>query len=389
MYPAQSIAEVVVESLAAIPRRSEAIRTFKEGGGLVAAVLPIHYPRALLRAFNVLPVEVWGPPGVDASFGAAHLQPYVCSIVRNALSFLQAGGLDEVDFIIVPHACDSLQGLGSLLIDFVHPKQPVIPLYLPRGARASDAAFLAEELRSVYHRLEEVTLRSPPDAQLLKSVQREEAADRLFSELYQRRRQLAVAQIEFYRLIRSREYLAAEVFRELAQSVLAQASPPPPDPPLARRRTTGEGELWKGIPIVLSGILPEPMSLFESIAEMGGVVVADDLACCGRRVYPPGQSDDPFRRMAESLLAAPPDPMRGSPIQDRLDHLLRLTRSSGAKGVVLYDVKFCEPELYDLPDLRRGLQEAGIPSTAVQVDLNDPLAHQTLTRLEAFLEMIA
>ena len=116
------------------------------------------------------------------------------------------------------------------------------------------------------------------------------------------------------------------------------------------------------------------MSLFESIAEMGGLVVADDLACCGRRVYPPGQGNDPFRRMAESLLAAPPDPMRGSPIQDRLDHLVRLARTSGAKGVVFYDVKFCEPELYDLPDLRQGLQEAGIPSTAIEVDLSDPLA---------------
>lgn len=361
-----------MESLATVPRRSEAIRAFKEGGGLVAAVLPIHYPRALLRAFDVLPVEVWGPPCVDASFGAARLQPYVCSIVRNALSFLQAGGLDGVDLIIVPHACDSLQGLGSILIDFVHPKQPVIPLYLPRGRRASDAVFLADELRSIYRQLEEVTLRSPSDL-LLQSIQREEAADQLLSGLHQRREQLSLTQIELYRLIRSREHLPAEVFSDLAKSALDRA---------------GEAQR-DGIPILLSGIVPEPMSLFESIAEMGGVVVADDLACCGRRVYPPGTSDDPFCRMAESLLAAPPDPTRGSPIQDRLDHLLRLTRSSGAKGVVFYDVKFCEPELYDLPALRKGLQEAGLPSVAIEVDLNDPLAHQTLTRMEAFLEMIA
>jgi len=81
--------------------------------------------------------------------------------------------------------------------------------------------------------------------------------------------------------------------------------------------------------------------------------------------------------------------MRGSPIQERLDHLLRLTRASGARGVVFYDVKFCEPELYDLPDVRRGLQDAGIPSVTIEVDLNDPLSHQALTRIEAFLEMIA
>jgi benzoyl-CoA reductase/2-hydroxyglutaryl-CoA dehydratase subunit BcrC/BadD/HgdB len=356
-----------------IPRRSETIRAFKESGGLAAAVLPIHYPRALLRAFDILPVEVWGPPRVDASFGAAHLQPYVCSIVRNALSFLQSGGSDVVDLIVVPHACDSLQGLGSILIDLVHPKQPVIPLYLPRGTRASDVGFLADELRSIYRRLEEMIHRSPSDAQLVQCIQREGTADQLSSELYRHRKQLGLTQIEFYRLIRSREYLPAESFSESAKSALGRAGETRPD----------------GTPIILSGIVPEPMSLFDSIAEMGGAVVADDLACCGRRIYPPGKSDEPFRRMAESLLAAPPDPMRGSPIQERLDHLLRLTKTSGARGVVFYDVKFCEPELYDLPDLRKGLQAAGVPSTAIEVDLNDPLTHQTLTRIEAFLEMIA
>lgn len=375
-----------MEAHATIPRRSETIRAFKGSGGLAAAVLPIHYPRALLRAFDVLPVEVWGPPGVDASFGAVHLQPYVCSIVRNALSFLQSGGLDVVDLILVPHACDSLQGLGSILIDFVRPKQPVIPLYLPRGTRESDVGFLADELRALYRRLAEVTHRSPSDAQLAQSIQREETADQFLSEL-ESRQQLSLTQIEFYRLVRSREYLPAEIFSDLAQSALGRALSPPPTP--LPRRTTGEGELRQSIPIILSGIVPEPMSLFESLAEMGGVVVADDLACCGRRMYPPGKSDEPFRRMAESLLAAPPDPMRGSPIRKRLEHLLRLCKTSGAKGVVFYDVKFCEPELYDLPNLRKGLQEAGVPSVAIEVDLNDPLSHQTLTRIEAFLEMIA
>ena len=58
------------------------------------------------------------------------------------------------------------------------------------------------------------------------------------------------------------------------------------------------------------------------------------------------------------------------------------------QGIVFYDVKFCEPELFDLPNLRQGLQDAGIPTATVEVDVGDPLSHQTLTRLEAFLEMI-
>jgi benzoyl-CoA reductase subunit C len=80
---------------------------------------------------------------------------------------------------------------------------------------------------------------------------------------------------------------------------------------------------------------------------------------------------------------------RASPIERRLDALISLARRSGARGVVFYDVKFCEPELFDLPALRSGLQESGLPSLAIEVDLSDPLPEQARTRLEAFLEMIA
>jgi benzoyl-CoA reductase/2-hydroxyglutaryl-CoA dehydratase subunit BcrC/BadD/HgdB len=130
------------------------------------------------------------------------------------------------------------------------------------------------------------------------------------------------------------------------------------------------------------------MSMFRALSEMGGRVVADDLACCGRRLYPAGQSEDPFQRMAERIVHAPPDPTRGSPICERLDHLLGLVKASGARGVVFYDVKFCEPELFDLPQLRAGLREAGIPSLTVEVDINDDLSQPIINRLAAFLEMI-
>ncbi len=42
--------------------RTSVIKDIKNRGGSVAAVLPIHYPRALLRAFDIYPIEVWGPP---------------------------------------------------------------------------------------------------------------------------------------------------------------------------------------------------------------------------------------------------------------------------------------------------------------------------------------
>lgn len=363
---------IKVSATLTLPHRLDIIHAYKARGGSIAAVFPIHFPRALLRAFDILAVDVWGPPKVDASHGATHLQPYVCSVARNALAFLQSGGLDIADILIVPHTCDSLQGVGSVLIDFISPRQPVIPLYLPRGKRPSDINFLADELRSVFARLQSITNRQPSEAELLECNQREELADERLAQLHQRRTALPFTDFDFYRLIRSREYLPAETFVELAEGSLAQAA------------DIKSG----GIPVVLSGIVPEPMTVLEAISELGGVIVADDFACCGRRLYPRGTSDDPFRRMAERIVYAPPDSTRGNSIQERLDHLLGLVRSNEAKGVIFYEVKFCEPELFDLPNLRKGLQEANIPSLVVEVDINDPLSHQVRTRLEAFLEIL-
>ncbi len=356
-----------------IPRRTETCRKFMDKGGKIAAVMPIHYSRGLLRAFDILPVEVWGPPKVDVSYGGAHLQPYVCSIVHNALSFLKTGGLDMTDFIIVPHACDSLQGLGSILIDFVKPRQPVFPIYIPRGRRQEDVEFLTAEFRSLYENLAEATGKRPSDEALLAAVQREEAADAKLKELYHRRREIAMGNMAFYRLARSREFLPAEDFVALTEEALAGG---------------GSGERADGVPVVMSGIVPEPMEVLDAIEEMGGTVVADDLACCGRRLYPAGRSDEPFHRMAERIAFAPPDVTRGSPIGERAEHLTSLVRESGARGIIFYDVKFCEPELFDLPDLRRHLKDAGIPSVNIEVDIGDPLPHQTLTRIGAFLEVL-
>lgn len=358
----------------AIPERLDAIKEHQQRGGSVAAVFPIHYSRALLRAFDLLPVEVWGPPGLGGAHGAAHLQPYVCSIVHNAISFLETGGLEAAEVLIVPHACDSLQGLGSILIDFVQPKQPVLPLYLPRGRRESDLDFFAAELRSMFEHLANITGRIPTDDDLMDSVRREEKADGLLGKLHRQRRNLPLPDRLFYRLIRSREYLPAERFTELAEQALAQTD-----------RVKDDGV----IPILLSGILPEPMGTLEAISDAGAVVAADDLACCGRRLYPPGESDEPFSRMAERILNGPPDCTRGDSIEARCDHLLQLVGTSGARGVVFYEVKFCEPELFDLPLLRTALAKAGIPSITVEVDINEPLPQRILTRLEAFVEMIA
>lgn len=352
-----------------LPTRREVIAQVKGAGRRVVAVLPYHYPRALLRAHGFHPVELWGPPGVPRDRGSRHFPAYTCDIVVRATSFLLQGGLDSVDAILVPHTCDALQGMGSVLGDFLRPAPAVLTLYLPRGRRPADRDFLVAELRRLGEALAALTGAEPDAAAWEEAFAAEAFADAALASLYERRPHLAVSDREFYTAVRAREYLPAEEFTALAVS-LPEGVPP------------------AGVGLMLSGIVAEPPGLFDHLAAVGARVVADDLACGARRLYPELADGDPFARLADRLLAAPPDPTRGSPIAERAEHLRKRMEESGARGLVVYDVKFCEPELFDVPRLRAHLAEAGYPLLHVEVELGEDLGQQALTRLEAFVETL-
>ena len=337
----------------------------------MAAVTPIHYHRALLRAHGILPVEVWGPPRADTSGGDAHLQAYTCSIVRAALAFFLDHGLDAVDLLLMPHACDSLQGLASVVQKFVRPEQPVLTLYMPRGTRSCDVAFLADELRVLGASLREITGVTPTDEVLLAAIRLEETADARTRVLLEEHLPLALDVQGLYRILRAREYLPAEDWLALTDGLEADAAPPP------------------GVPLILSGVLPEPMDVLGALSAAGGRIVADDTACVGRRAYAAGSGTDPYLRMAEALVHGPPDPMRGSSIAARTHHMEQLAEATGARGVLFYAVKYCEPELYDVPLMVKAMRALGLQTLVVEVEVGAALDDRTIGRVEAFLEMMA
>jgi len=361
-----------------IPTRTETIAAARERGDRIAGVLPIHYPRALLRAHGVHPIEVWAPPHQDPTAGNAQFQAYACAIVRHGAALLLAGPGRDVDVILVPHTCDALQGLGSVLLDFVKPPQPVLTLYHPRGRRAADRTFLERELRRLGTRLAEITGRQPTDADLHTAIDAEDEANDRLARLCLSRAGAELSDRERYTLVRSREYLTAETFTALVDALAPSCDRGAPAP--APRRSP--------IRLMLGGIVPEPMAIFDAMNDMGATVVADDLACGSRRLYQRTRGDDPYARLAASLMSGPPDPTLGSPIAERAEYITGRIRASGAQGLLVYDVKFCEPELFDLPQLRDHLAARQLPMLHVEFETGPTIAQQTLNRLEAFVEML-
>ena len=363
------MSEPVAKALS-LPSRLEVAEHARSIGRELIAVMPIHYPRAMLRAHRLHPMEIWGPPHVERHEGSRHFQAYTCDIVVKAMSFIRSGGLKASKAILVPHTCDALQGMGSVLGDFLQPEQRVLTLYLPRGRRASDHEFLHRELERLAKTLVEVGGHEPSNADWAEAFEAEDAADEALAGMYRRRSELAMSDRDFYTVVRSREYVTAEQFCEQVAAL--------PEGEAPRR----------GVGLMISGIVAEP-ELFDQIEEMGAYVAGDDLGCGFRRVYPLSTEADPFERSANRLLTSPADPTCGTPIRARIDTLQSRMRALGARGLLIYDPKFCEPELFDVPLLRKHLNEVGLPVLHVEFEMGDSLPHQTLSRIEAFVETLS
>jgi len=355
--------------------RREYLEKQKQSGRRLIGVFPAHYPREILWAFNAVPVEIWDPP-LETAGASAHLQPYICSVVKLGLELVLQGKGDILDGFLFPHTCDSIQNMASIVYDYLGMNKPCYFFYHPKAPyRRSSRDYYLKQLQSLAACLEKDM--GPMDKTALKDrvVQGHHLAG-ILREIYDLRRQgaLCVPNAEFYRTIRQGEYLHPDDFIPLLQNFLK----------------TSKGGAAKGPGIILSGVLPNPPEILGLLDELGVRVVDDDLLSCSRRfLMKPGRLDDPFETLAEDYFAMPPCTTKDSPLSERVDHLRAKIAGSGAKGVIFYMVKFCEPELFDVPQMAAAAKETGAATLIVDVDLNQGLSGQLATRVEAFVEMIS
>jgi benzoyl-CoA reductase/2-hydroxyglutaryl-CoA dehydratase subunit BcrC/BadD/HgdB len=357
------------------PPRKEYLKTQKEVHGRhLLGVFPAQYPREILWAFNILPVEIWDPP-LEVSNAGAHLQPYICSVVKLGLELILQGKCADLDGFLFPHTCDSIQNLTSIVTDYLGLEKPCYFFYHPKQPYKDSArSYYRDHLKYLVSRLENQW--GPLDrTELRKRIKQGQEVASLLGKIYDQRArgQLDSTNWEFYRVIRQGEFLHPDDYIPLLQQYLDSAA----------------GEADGGLSVVLTGVLPNPPEILTLLDETGIRVSEDDFLNCSRRfTMPPSSAEDPFEAMTESYFGMPPCTTKNSPLSVRLDALLDKIERGGAKGVIFYMVKFCEPELFDVPEMVEGLREKGILTLVMDVEINQGFGGQLATRVEAFAEML-
>jgi benzoyl-CoA reductase/2-hydroxyglutaryl-CoA dehydratase subunit BcrC/BadD/HgdB len=357
------------------PSRSEYLQQQKKSQGrYLFGVFPAQYPKEILWAMNALPVEIWDPP-LEVSHANAHLQPYICSVVKHGLELILQGKCDDLDGFLFPHTCDSIQNLASIVNDYLGLGKPCYFFYHPKAPyKASSRQYYVEQLKALVSRLEKQLGPIEP-ANLKHRVGQGQKLATLLRELYDLRatQGLRAPNVQFYQAIRYTEYLHPDDLIPFLEEFLADS----------------KGQAERGPALLLSGILPNPPEILALLDDLGVRVADDDLLSCGRRLLiPPSQAQDPLEALAEGYFAMPPCTTKDSPVSERLDYLLEKIDRTGAKGVIFYMVKFCEPELFDVPQLVEELKKRGFLTLIIDTELHQGLSGQLKTRVEAFVEMI-
>lgn len=386
-----------------VDRRAYLEQQANDHGRQAVGVLPGAYPREVLWAVDLLPVELWGPPGATPSQSRLRVPAYVCGPVRHALQFAQAGGLRGLAGLIVPHTCDSLQGLRSLLGDLAPLGLPVLAYDQPHAPRAGAAggglwrggveAFRAQELSRFISSCEQVAGTRLDEERLARTIGGHERALSLARGLQRTGLGQRLGERQAMEILRSGEYLHLDDWTARLETVAAQRGGSSPLP-----ATVGHGDSVPGqgarTPVLLSGLVPEPMELLDLIEEAGLTVVADDLLCLARRWPAPLDENrspwvgSPRQRLLAREALLPPTPTCGSHPGRRARWLVEQVRASGAQAVILLMLKFCEPEAFALPALRAALRAQGIPLLVVEHELGGVAGEGIATRLEAFREQL-
>lgn len=339
---------------------------------------PMYLPEELIHAAGALPVGVFG--GLRRiSLANSRLQTFACWPVRSVLEWGLKGDMDFLDGIVFPDICDALQVLSEI---WRNELSGMFSYFLTMPARVDipeARTYYLTELKQFKARLEEFLGQEATPASIRESIgiyNRNRAMLRELAAIRQAQPGLISAQ-NVADVITASMLMPKEQHNELLGELL--------------RGLKQESPATKaGVPLVLFGFLcdrPYP-GILDLLSELGGEVVASDLWTGTRYISTDArESGDPLEALVDQLLNMPPCFTKHSEGRWVGDYVMNLVEESGAKGVVIMPVKYCEPVGFDYPDLKDLLAERGIPHLLLEIDEAQSLS-QVRTRIQAFLEMI-
>ncbi|MCP4132862.1 MAG: 2-hydroxyacyl-CoA dehydratase [bacterium] len=365
----------------------------KEGGAVESSKRSIGYfcryvPQEIIYAAGYIPFRIFKSASPAAvSIGDTYMQRNTCPFVRGCIGdFIKnKDDFNTFDGIIAAHTCDNIRGMIDNLDHFKIGPKMLYQLDIPRTpGRENNYTYYLSQLNDMKGILEE--LKGSP-------ITEEELSEAM--ALFGRVR-AALERID--QALRNGQSAGGTLNRNIFYRIihkLLTADPAlyiNPLEEMASLLEKNEKEKNNNPNILLIGsLLPKNSYKIIDIIESNFVNLVDDYLCTGWRSYAHYKNPQPgvsaLETIAETYSKNSPCPRMFS-LEEREKIITEKIEQSGAHGVIYYSLKFCDPNLYDIPLVRKLCKELDTPFLSIETELTDQDYGQLNTRIQAFLERL-
>lgn len=345
-------------------------------GKKVIACFPYYVPEEIIAAAGMVPFGLWGKRGT-AKKAKEYFASFYCSIAQMGLEMVLDGTLEGVSGVLCTTLCDTLRPLTQNLK--AASPVPVIFLAHPQNRKKDyGVAFTRAQLQKVLDQVQEISGCRVTEEDLHRAIRvynENRRVCREFVILAGQHPELVTA-VSRSAVLKARFFMEKEehtgLLKKLNGLLAAQEIVP-----------------WSGVRVVTSGIIMDNPALLKLFDENRIAIAADDIAHESRGIRcDADETKEALTALAEQFAAQDEDPILYDPdINKRPDHIVRKVRECGAQGVIVGMMAFCDPEEMEYPSLKKGLDEAGIPSIVFGYDHQMVDFGQAATALQAFAGM--
>ncbi|MDR2503302.1 MAG: 2-hydroxyacyl-CoA dehydratase family protein [Deltaproteobacteria bacterium] len=354
------------------------LKKYTDQGVKVIGCMPVYTPQELVHAAGMLPLSIWGSEKYELIEAKKYFPAYISSLAQSCLELGLRGRLDRLAGVIIPVLSDALKCLSQNWKAGV-PQVRHIQLVHPQNRRIEPGiVFLSKQYKKIAGVLEDIAGAPITPAGLKKAIH-------VFNEHRAVMREFTAVAADYPHLIsplarnaviKSGGLMPRAEHARMVRELMAECRAEPKEP-------------WKGRKVVLTGMLADSPSMLRILTDYKLAVAGDDVGQESRQFRTDVPDDpDPYRALALQWaniegcsVAFDPERKRGRMVAD-------LAARTGASGVIYLLTKFCDPEEFDYPIMKKEFDRAGLPSVLIEIDQQMRNYAQPRTAVQTFADML-
>lgn len=350
--------------------------SLRETGKPAVGCFPLFVPEELVYAAGFLPVGLWG--GVSAfQKSNQYIQSFACSIMRANLELGMSGAYDMLKAVLIPSQCDTLKCVCENF-KVAAANIPVIGVTIPHNRTIQAAhTHLLDEFDYISESLAKVQTPACQPMSLDEAFAVYEdwrSTMRAFIALAPKYLNTITPKVR-HLVIKAAWFMDKKTHAQQVKQLISLLKAQPE-------------ETFTGKKFIVTGIMLDALPVLELLEELH-IAVVDDLLCHESLQFRtlPRQEGPVASRLAGRFLdlqAASPLYEPGKP---RGKLLAQMAKDQGADAVLFCLLKFCDPEAFDQPLVKKDLEAAGVPMLSTEHDQLVDSVGQLRTRIQGFLEL--